>query len=326
MSRFDEMRIFNGNGNPDLAQAISAYIGVRHGEVSIRTFPNENIFIKIEESVREQDVFLVQSLGSPLNELIMEMLIMLDAFKRASAGRITMVIPYFAYSRTDKKDQPRVPITARLLADLIVAAGAQRVLTLDLHAGQIQGFFNIPVDEMSAMHLMTNEVKSWQLDNGIIVSPGLGFAKRARNFAEIVNMPLALVEKRRVNYTDGSVGNLTILGDVSGRDCILVDDEVATAHTITRVAELLMQQGAKSVHACAIHPLFFGDAVQRIRNSPIQKFLTTDTIAIPADKRWDNLIVKSVAPLLGEVIQRIHTGISVGAMFPEGGQPQIGKW
>ncbi len=324
MSRFDEMRIFSGSGNPILAQAISSYIGIRHGELSIHTFPNENIFVKIEESVREQDVFVVQSLGSPLNHLIMEMLIMLDAFKRASAGRITAVIPYLAYGRTDKKDQPRVPITARLLADLIVAAGAQRVLTLDLHAGQVQGFFSVPVDEMSAMHLLTNEVKSWNLENGIIVSPGLGFAKKARNFAEAVDMPLALVEKRRINHHDGTVGHLAILGDVAGHDCVIVDDEVATGHTMIRVSELLIERGARSVRACCIHPLLYGDSVERLKNSPIERFVTTDTITLPPEKRWPALVVKSVAPLLGEVIQRIHTGISVGAMFPAG--QQIGRW
>ncbi|HYF64023.1 MAG TPA: ribose-phosphate diphosphokinase [Herpetosiphonaceae bacterium] len=325
MSRFDEMRIFSGTGNPALASAISTYIGVRQGEMSIRTFPNENIFVKIEESVREQDVFVVQSLGTPLNHLIMEMLIMLDAFKRASAGRVTAVLPYFAYSRTDKKDQPRVPITARLLADLIVAGGAERVLTLDLHAGQIQGFFSIPVDEMSAVHLLINEARSWGLENGIVVSPGLGFAKRARNFAEALGVPLAIVEKRRVNHVDGSVSGLAILGDVAGRDCIIVDDEIATAHTMTRVAELLVDSGARSVRAAAIHPLFAEGAVDRLRNSPIQQLVTTDTLAIPVEKRWPGLTVKSVAPLIGEVIQRIHTGISVGSMFPED-TPKIGRW
>ena len=327
MSRFDEMRIFSGTGNPILANAISSYTGVRHGELTIRNFPNENIFVKIEESVREQDVFVVQSFGSPLNHLIMEMLIMLDAFKRASAGRITAVLPYFAYSRTDKKDQPRVPITARLLADLIVAAGAERVLTLDLHAGQIQGFFSIPVDEMSAVHLLINEVRSWGLENGIVVSPGLGFAKRARNFAEALNVPLAIVEKRRVNHADGTVSGLAILGDVTGRDCIIVDDEIATAHTMTRVAELLIERGARSVQAAAIHPIFTEGAVERLKNSPISQIVITDTLTIAPENRWPGLTVKSVAPLLGEVIQRIHTGISVGAMFPSGqNQPQIGRW
>ncbi len=325
MSRFDEMRIFSGTGNPTLANAISSYIGVRQGEISIRTFPNENIFVKIEESVREQDVFVVQSFGSPLSHSIMELLIMLDAFKRSSAGRITAVLPYFAYSRTDKKDQPRVPITGRLLADLIVAAGAERVLTLDLHAGQIQGFFSIPVDEMSAVHLLISEVRSWGLEDAIVVSPGLGFAKRARNFAEALGLPLAIVEKRRANHNDGSVSTLAILGEVAGRNCIIVDDEVSTAHTMIRVAELLLNQGARSVRAAAIHPILSEGAVERLRNSPIERFVTTDTLAIPPEKRWPALTVKSVAPLLGEVIQRIHTGISVGAMFPKD-QPQLGRW
>ncbi len=325
MSRFDELRIFSGTNNPALTQGICSYLGLRQGEVEIRTFPNDNIFVKIHESVREQDVFVVQSLGLPLSHTIMELLILLDTLRRSSAGRITAVLPYFAYGRTDKKDQPRVPITARLLADLIVTAGAQRVLTLDLHAGQIQGFFSVPVDEMSAVHLLISEVRSWGLEQPIIVSPGLGFAKRARNFAEALEYPLALVEKRRVNHQDGSVGHLMVLGDVAGRDCVIVDDEVATAHTITRVAELLMSQGARSVQACCIHPILCAGAIERIRASAITRFVTTDTLDIPEDQRWDGLTVKSVAPLLGEVIQRIHTGISVGAMFPEG-QPQVGRW
>jgi ribose-phosphate pyrophosphokinase len=324
MSRFDEMRIFSGSGNPALTSAISTYLGLRQGDVTIKTFPNENIFVKIEESVREQDVFVVQSLGSPLNHNIMELLIMLDTLKRASAGRVTAVLPYLAYSRTDKKDQPRVPITARLLADLIVAAGAERLLTLDLHAGQIQGFFSIPVDEMSAVHLLIGEVRSWGLEQGLIVSPGLGFAKRARNFAEALGWPLAIVEKRR-NTGDSALSKLAILGEVRGFDCVIVDDEIATAHTMARVSQLLLDQGARSVRACAIHPIFCDGATDRLRNSPIEALVTTDTIHIPPAQRWDGLKIKSVAPLLGEVIQRIHTGISVGSMFPEG-QPQLGRW
>lgn len=323
MSRFDEMRIFSGTGNPALTDAISTYLGLRQGEIHINTFPNENIFVKIQESVREQDVFVVQSLGSPLSHNILELLIMLDTLKRASAGRVTAVLPYFAYSRTDKKDQPRVPITARLLADLIVAAGAERVLTLDLHAGQIQGFFSIPFDEMSAFHLMVGEVRSWGLERGLVVSPGLGFAKRARNFAETLGWPLAIVEKRR--NADSSVARLAILGEVEGFDCVIVDDEVATGHTLTRVAELLRAEGARSVRACAIHALLCDGAAERLRASPIEALVTTDTLAIRPADRWPALKVKSIAPLLGEVIQRIHTGISVGSMFPEG-QPQLGRW
>lgn len=326
MTRFDEMRLFTANGSPSLAHAISDYLGLRLGEATIQTFANENIFVKIEESVREQDVFVLQSLGSPLNRNIMELLIMLDTLRRASAGRITAVLPYFAYSRTDKKDQPRVPITARLLADLIVAAGADRVLTLDLHAGQIQGFFSIPVDEMSAVHLLVNEVRSWHLSDGLIVSPGLGFAKRARNFAESLGWPLAIVEKRRVKNDDsGAVAALSVLGDVKDRHCVLVDDEVCTANTIISVANLLMDHGALSVRACATHPLMCEDAITRLRNSVIEQFVTTDTLPIAPEQHWPGLIIKSVAPLVGEVIQRIHTGISVGAMFPEG-QPQVGRW
>ena len=325
MSRFDEMRLFSGTNNPDLARSISNYLGLRQGEIEICTFPNENIFVKIHESVREQDVFVIQSLGSPLNHTIMELLIIIDTVRRASAGRITAVLPYFAYSRTDKKDQPRVPITARLLADLIVTAGAQRVLMLDLHAGQIQGFFSVPVDEMSAMHLLVDEVRSWNLAQPIVVSPGLGFAKKARNFAEALGYPLALVEKRRADHISGAVGGISVLGSVEGYDCIIIDDEIATAHTLTGVAKLLIDNGAASVHGAAVHALLCDDAPQRIQASPITQLVVTDTLHVPDHKRWPGLKVRSVATLLGEVIQRIHTGISVGSMFPEG-QRQVGRW
>jgi ribose-phosphate pyrophosphokinase len=321
MGRFNELRVFTGAGNPELTAEICAYLGVRMGEVSIHTFPNENIFVKLHESVREQDVYIVHSLSSPLNQRIMELLIMLDTCKRASAGRVTAVLPYYAYGRTDKKDQPRVPITARLLADLIVAAGADRVVTIDLHAGQIQGFFNIPFDEMSAMHLLIDQMRGWDLQDALIVSPGLGFAKRARNVAEVVGLPLAIVEKR---HKDGEE-TFNILGEVQGRHCIVVDDEIATGTTLVRVAELLQQGGAREISVCAVHPVLVPGVVERIKASPINRVVVTNTLPVAPEQRWPGLTVLSIAPLLGEVVQRIHTGISVGALFVDG-QRQLGRW
>jgi ribose-phosphate pyrophosphokinase len=320
-SRFDELRVFSGNGNPDLAQAICQRLGVPLGDATVTRFENENIFVRLNESVREKDVFVVQSLAAPLSDRILELLIMLDACKRASAGRVTAVIPYYAYGRTDKKDQPRVPITARLLADMIQVAGADQVITLDLHAGQIQGFFSIPMDELSAMPLLVNYFLDKGWDDAIVVSPDMGFAKRARNFAEALNVPLALAEKRRVQNL-GSNGEgksksqvLNLIGDVQDRRCILVDDEIATGGSILEVVELLAQNGAKEIYACCVHPVFAGKAVERLSSSRIVELVTTDTLALPPHKRWPGLTVLPVSTLLAEVIQRIHSGISVDTIF-----------
>lgn len=323
MSRYDEMRIFGGTGHPALAEAICSYIGVRPSMINVEKFANDNIFVKLGESVREQDVFIVQSLHAPLSDRIMELLLIIDACKRDSAGRITAVLPYYAYSRTDKRDQPRVPISARLLADMIEVAGANRVLTLDLHAGQIQGFFRLPFDEMSAMHLLLSRVRELNLGETTVVAPSLGFAKRARNFAEALCMPLALVERRHDLKQQGTE-HLNLLGNVAGRTCLIVDDEVATGHTMLRVADLLKQQGAGRLIAATIHPLLCGDAVEQFAQSPVEMLITTDSI--PQDEQaWSGLNVISVAPLMGETILRIHKGISVGAMFAEG-HAQLGRW
>jgi ribose-phosphate pyrophosphokinase len=253
----------------------------------------------------------------------MELLMALDACKRDSAGRITAVLPYYAYSRTDKRDQPRVPITARLLADMIEVAGANRVLSLDLHAGQIQGFFRIPFDEMSAVHLLVNQVRELEAENLVVVAPGLGFAKRARNFAESLDVPLAIVENRHSNGSTERQMNL--LGDVEGKTCVIVDDEVATAITMIRVGELLRQYGAARIIGACIHPILAEGAITRLRASPIEQLIATDSLPPPENEPWDGLRIVSVAPLLGEVILRIHKGISVGAMFAEG-HHQLGRW
>jgi ribose-phosphate pyrophosphokinase len=327
-SRFDEMRVFSGMGNPMLTQAICKRLGLLPGDATITQFSNENIFVKLNESIREKDVFVVQSLASPLSDNIMELLILLDACKRASAGRVTAVLPYYAYGRTDKKDQPRVPITARLLADMIQVAGAQQVITLDLHAGQIQGFFSIPMDELSAMALLVRHFAEKGWDDGIVVAPDVGFAKRARNFAESLGVPLAIAEKRRNQQLNSKgMGNnfepspsqpqvLNLIGpDVKDRRCIIVDDEIASGSSVLQVVDLLAQQGAREIYACCVHPVLVGDAIERFKASPVVELVTTDTLPLAAEKRWPGLTVLSVATLLAEVIQRIHSGVSVDHIF-----------
>lgn len=330
-SRFDEMRIFSGNGNPPLAQLICDRVGMPLGDATIVKFSNENIFIKLNESVREKDVFVIQSLSTPnLSDRILELLILLDACKRASAGRVTAVIPYYAYGRTDKKDQPRVPITARLLADMIQAAGAHQVLTIDLHAGQIQGFFSIPMDELTAMHLLVRywAEKGW--DDLIVVSPDVGFAKRARNFAEAIGAPLAIAEKRRVQQLGRRDGNhsapeiLNLIGDVAGKRCLIVDDEIATGGSILEVVRLLEREGAREIYACCVHAVFAANAAERLRNSSLREIVTTDTLPLPPEKRWPGLTVLSVSTLIAEVIQRIHSGVSVDTIFTQRKHPALG--
>lgn len=331
-SRFDELRIFSGNGNPDLARAICDRVGVPLGDATIVKFSNENIFVKLNESVREKDVFVVQSLSTPdLSDRIMELLILLDACKRASAGRVTAVLPYYAYGRTDKKDQPRVPITARMIADMIQTAGAHQVLTIDLHAGQIQGFFSIPTDELTAMHLLVRYFAERGLVDPIVVSPDVGFAKRARNFAESLGVPLAIAEKRRVQHFNRKDSQhltspevLNLIGDVRDRSCIVVDDEIATGSSILEVVELLQRQGAREIYACCVHAVFAGNAVERLRASGIRELVTTDTLPLPPEKRWPGLHVLSVSNLLAEVIQRIHSGVSVDTIFTQRNHPALG--
>ncbi len=329
-SRFDEMRIFSGNSNIHLTRAICERLGLPMSQATVTKFVNDNIFVKLLESVREKDVFVVQSLCPPLSDNIMELLIMLDTCKRASAGRLTAVIPYYAYGRTDKKDQPRVPITARLLADMIQAAGAQAVVTLDLHAGQIQGFFSIPVNELSAMSLQVRYFYEKGWDNAIVVSPDMGFAKRARNFAEMLGVPLAIAEKRRVQYLnrqDGATSSpevLNLIGDVTGKRCIVVDDEIATAGSMMEVVRLLIDRGADEVYICCVHPVLVGPAVERLRGLPVQEVVTTDTLPLPPEKCWPGLTVLTVSTLLAEVIQRIHSGISVDNIFQLRHHPALG--
>lgn len=310
---YGTMRLFSGRANPPLAQRISEYLKVPLDEAEIFEFPNENIFVRLKKSVRAQDVFLIQPTCSPVNRNIMELLIMIDTLKRASAGRITAVIPYYGYGRTDKKDQPRVPITARLIADMITVAGANRVLTVDLHAGQIQGFFSIPVDEMTAMPLLVRHFREKAVPNPVIVAPDVGATKRARNFAQALNAPLAVIEKRRVeNRPTARVLNL--IGRVRGKNAIIVDDEIDTGGSLVGAFEILRRRGAQQIYACATHGVFSPPAVERLSALDFAEIVVTDTVLIPPEKRMRHLTVLSVAPLLGEVIRRIHTGESVGAM------------
>lgn len=314
MAHLEDMTILSGRANPGLAEATAARLNSGLGNLQLFEFSNENIFVKIDESVRENDVFIIQSLTSPVNTSILELLIIIDAAKRASAGRITAVLPYYAYGRTDKKDQPRVPITSRLIADLITVAGAHRVLTIDLHAGQIQGFFNIPVDELTAMYLLADHFIQKRIPDRVVVSTDIGNAKRARNFAELIDAPLAIVEKRRSGNLD-STEVLNIIGEVEGMNAILVDDEIDTGGSITQAAGKVLDSGAKSIYACCTHAILSGPAVERLRNSPIQELVTTDTVPIPPEKRLSKITVLSVSSMLAETISRIHTGRSVGAMF-----------
>ena len=314
----DELKIFTGNAHPDLARSICHYMEMPIGQCEVFEFGNENIFVRILENVRERDVFIVQSMTSPVSTSIMELLIMIDAMKRASAGRITAVVPYYAYGRSDKKDQPRVPITARLLANMIETAGADRVLTVDLHAGQIQGFFNIPLDELTALYQISSYFKAMKLTNPVVVSADVGFSKRARNVAQSMNAPLAIIEKRRVGNDDDAEA-LNLIGDVDGCPVIVVDDEIQTGSTLVEGIELLRQRGATAVYAGATHPILSGAAVSRIDKSSLEELVITDTVPLPPEKRIDKITVLSLAPLIGEAIGRIHTGRSVGELFHEPG-------
>ena len=311
---YDQLAIFTGNSNPELAHEICSYVGIPLGRAEVFKFSNDNTFVRINESVRENDVFVVQSFSNPINDAIMEMLIMIDTLKRASAGRVTAVIPYFGYGRTDKKDQPRVPITARLVAKLVGVSGADRVLTLDLHAGQIQGFFDVPVDEMSAMSLTASYFAQKRLFDPVVVSPDLGNTKRARNFAEIIDAPLAIIEKRRTGNRDRTEV-LNLIGSVEGKQAVIVDDEIDTGGSITQAAQVCLEGGATEVYASAIHPVLSGPAVERLERSPIREVVVTNSIAVGAEKRIPKLTVLSVASLLGETVQRIHTGASVSATY-----------
>jgi ribose-phosphate pyrophosphokinase len=312
----EELKVFAGRAHPALAQSVCDYLGMPLGKCEVTQFSNENIFVRILENVRSRDVFIIQPICSPVNNNLVELLIMLDAFWRASADRITAVIPYYGYGRTDKKDQPRVPITARLVADLITTAGASRALLVDLHAGQIQGFFSIPVDELSAQTLIANYIKKKQLENIVVVATDIGISKKSRDMAARLKAPLAIIEKRRMGNNDQSE-TLNIIGEVSGKIAITFDDEIDTAGSLVHAVDALLKEGATEVYACASHPVLSGPAIERIAASPVKEIIVTDTIPLSPAKRLDKITLLPIAPLLGEAIHRIHTGLSVGAMYEE---------
>lgn len=311
---YQELRIFSGNAHPDLARAICEYLQTAYGAVEVFEFTNENVFVRVQENVRNRDIFIVQPFVSPVNTNIMELLIMIDAMKRASAGRVTAVVPYYAYGRSDKKDQPRVPITARLLANMIETAGADRVLTVDLHAGQIQGFFNIPLDELTALYMLSRYFKERDLGDLVVVATDVGASKRARNVAQTLNAPLAVIEKRRVS-NDDKAQVVNVIGEVEGRRALLVDEEINTGGTILNAAEALKTRNVTEVLVACTHPIFSGDAVEKFKTAGFGEVVVTDTVPMPPEKCWPQLTVLSIAPLLGEAISRIHTGRSVGELF-----------
>ena len=312
-----DIKIFTGNSNPNVARQIAATLGLPLGQAEVGTFSDGEISVSIKESVRGSDVFVVQSTCAPVNDNLMELLILLDAFKRASAGRITAVIPYYGYARQDRKAKARDPISAKLVADLITAAGADRVLTMDLHAPQIQGFFNIPVDHMLGVPIMVpyyTQKFADERQNVVVVSPDLGSVTRARNFAQRFDAPLAIIDKRRQKANVSEVMN--IIGDVRGKRVILVDDVIDTAGTLTNAAQALLDiGGAKEVYACATHGVLSGPAVERLRSSCIKEVLLLDTIAVPPEKQIDKIVTLPVAPVFAEAIDRIYEDKPISTLF-----------
>lgn len=309
----EELILFSGNANPDLATKIAREMNMPLGHCRVSRFPDGEISVKIEQNVRGRDVFVIQSTCPPVNENIMELLVLIDAFRRASAGRITTVIPYYGYARQDRKDQPRVPITAKLVADILTVAGADRVLTMDLHAGQIQGFFNIPVDNLTAAPIFLDYFRGKKLDNLLVTSPDIGGIKMARNFSRELDSGMAVVAKHRTG--DDSVEVDYIIGDVKGKNVIIIDDQINTAGTIAVACGSLKDNGARDVYVAATHAIFAGQAIERLSSSPITEIVITDTIPTPRADELKNLTILSVASELAEAIACIHNNQSVSALF-----------
>ncbi|MDP8230415.1 MAG: ribose-phosphate pyrophosphokinase [Candidatus Gorgyraea atricola] len=307
--------IVTGNSNTALAKEIVKYLKMPLSKAIVTVFSEGEVFVKIEENVRGKDVFIVQSTCPPVNDNLMELLILLDALKRASAKRITAVLPYFGYARQDRKDQPRVPITAKLVANLLTTAGADRVLTVDLHAGQIQGFFDIPVDHLFAVNIFVKYFKQLKIKDITVASPDVGGIKMARGYAKRLGAPLAIVDKRRVSGEDTEVMNILGEEEVKGRHVLLVDDLVATAGSLVEAAGALKRAGAKDVYAAITHPVLSGPAIQRIEKSAIKKLVVTNTIPVEDGKKHKKIKVLSIAPLLAEAIKRIHNEESVSCLF-----------
>jgi len=322
MKMYGEIKLYAGSGSPELAQKIADYLEQQLSPREVILFPNENIFIKLNSSTRGQDVYVIQTTSSPVHYNLMELLIMIQTVRLDSAARITAVVPYLCYGRSDKKDQPRVPITARLVADMIESAGADRYMTFDPHAGQIQGFFSIPGDVLTASHMISNHIRNNLLDtmnDPVVVATDLGFAKKGRNYALDLDLPIAFIEKRRTG-NDAKTEALTLIGEVQNRDVIIVDDEVDTGGSIAQAVKVVNDHGARDVYLAFIHPIFSSDAVQRLADLPIKHIITTDTVAIPEEKMRElegRVTIVSIASMLGEVIRRAHEGRSVGEMFNE---------
>ena len=319
---YGEIKLYAGSGSPELAQKIADYLQQRLSPREIIQFPNENIFIKLNSSARGQDVYIIQTTSSPVHYNLMELLIMIQTIRLDSAARITAVVPYLCYGRSDKKDQPRVPITARLVADMVESAGADRYMTLDPHAGQIQGFFSIPGDVLTASHMVSSYIKDNLLPHmkdPVVVATDLGFAKKGRNYALDLDLPIAFIEKRRTG-NDANAEALTLIGEVKNRDVIIVDDEVDTGGSIAQAVGVVKGNEAQDVYLAFIHPIFSRNAAQRLADLPIKHIITTDTVSIPEDKMkplLGRITILSIAPMLGEVIRRAHEGRSVGEMFNE---------
>lgn len=313
---FNQLKIFSGNANRPLVEKMCEFLGITQGEATVSTFSDGEIRVQIDENVRGMDVFVVQPLSHPVNHHLMEMLIILDALKRASAKRITAVIPYFGYARQDKKVAPRVPITAKLVADLITTAGADRVLTLDLHAGQIQGFFNIPVDHLYAKPVLLDYLADEKFSNMVVVSPDAGGTERARAFAKKLKASLAIIDKRRDNDKPNQAELMHLIGEVEGKDALLLDDMIDTGGTIVQAAHALKERGALKVYGACTHAVLSGPAMERLKSSPFDELIITDTIPLgDKEEKFDRFQVLSVAGLLGKAVARVHTEESVSNLF-----------
>jgi ribose-phosphate pyrophosphokinase len=321
MKMYGGIKLYAGTGSPELAQKVAEYLHEPLCGRDVIEFPNENLFVKLHSSVRGQDVYIIQTTSSPVHRNLMELLILIQTLRLDSAARITAVVPYLAYGRSDKKDQPRVPISARLVADIIEVAGADRYMLLDPHAGQVQGFFSVPGDVLTAFHLITDHLNSIRttMKDPVVVTVDLGFAKKGRNIAADINAPIAFIEKRRV-ANDAKAQALTVIGDVRDRDVILVDDEIDTGGSISQAVNLVKENGARDVYIVCVHPILSKNGAERIGSLPVKRVITTDTVPIPPEKMeflQDKITILSVAPLLAEVILRAHEGRSVGEMFNE---------
>lgn len=314
MYSYKNIKIFSGNANPALSRAIADFLELPLGKATVQRFSDGEVWVEIEENVRGMDTFVIQPTSQPANENLMELLIMVDALKRASADRITAVVPYYGYARQDRKVAPRTPISAKLVADLLTAAGTSRMLSLDLHAGQIQGFFNIPVDNLFAMSVFLKYVKENLPDDLIVVAPDAGAAERARAYAKRIGSPMALIDKRRAKPNVSEV--MHVIGEVKGKRAIVVDDIIDTAGTITQAAQALLDEGAREVYACCTHPVLSGKAIDKLEQSGLKKVIVTDSIALNKEARGcSKVVILSVASLLGEGIRRIYHSDSVSSLF-----------